>query len=290
VEVTGKTSVFGIIGDPVSHSLSPLFQARFADQHGIDAVYVPCRVQAGDVSTALAGLWVTGMQGFNVTVPHKQTVLSMLQADSDALAIGAVNTVRRGQDGWEGINTDWCGIGNVMKHLQADVKHQDSLLIGAGGTACAVLHALAKRDAQKVYVCNRSEQRLHEFMQHAVGTYPDISFAAVNWNTADVEACIRRCRLVINTTAIGLGDSNAVFPFRVGGDGLAVDVVYAPSGETPFVVAARKGGRKAVDGLAMLLAQGAASFDWWHHTQTEVAPVMRWMEQHLKRSELVRWR
>jgi len=290
VEVTGKTSVFGIIGDPVSHSLSPLFQARFAKQHGIDAVYVAWRVETADVATALAGLWAMGVQGFNVTVPHKQTVLKMVQADSDALAIGAVNTTRRGHDGWEGMNTDWRGIDSVLKHLRADVVNQDTLLIGAGGTARAVLHALAMGGAHQVYVCNRSDPRLNDFIQHAEHTYPDVSFERVNWNAAEVEARIRRCPLVINTTSFGLGDSDAVFPFQIAGDGLAVDVVYAPSGDTPFVVAGRKGGRKAVDGLAMLLAQGAASFDWWHHTQTEVGPVMTWMEQHLNRSEVARWR
>ncbi len=288
VEVTGKTSVFGIIGDPVSHSLSPLFQARFAIQHGIDAVYVPWCVQSADVETALAGLWAADVQGFNITVPHKQTVLAMVQADVDASAIGAVNTVRRIDDGWEGINTDWRGIASVLRDMQADIGHQEVLVIGAGGTARAVLHALAVGGAQHIHICNRSENRVHALLQHAAKTYSDTSFDVVPWDTVEVEACTRRCPLVINTTAIGLGDVDAVFPFHIAGDGIAVDVVYTPSGETPFVLAARSGGRRAVDGLPMLLAQGAASFDWWHDVHTEVGPVMQWMEQRLQRSQAVR--
>jgi len=287
VEVTGKTSVFGIIGDPVSHSLSPLFQARFAIQHGIDAVYVPWRVPSADVATALAGLWAMGVQGLNITVPHKQTVLDMVQADDDASLIGAVNTLRRVDNGWQGINTDWQGIASVLRDMQVDISHQDVLVIGAGGTARAVLHALALAGAQHVYICNRSADRLQTLLEHAGQAYTEMSCERVCWDTADVEACIRRCPLVINTTAIGLGDADAAFPFRIDGDGIGVDVVYAANGETPFVLAARNGGRRAVDGLPMLLAQGAASFDWWHDVHTEVGPVMQWMQQRLNRREAV---
>ncbi len=275
--------MFGIIGDPIAHSLSPLFQARFAVQHGIDAVYVPWRVRCEDVATALDGLWATDVQGFNVTVPHKETVCAMVQTDADAAAIGAVNTLRRGADGWLGTNTDWQGIRSVLHDLNVNIDCGDVLLIGAGGTARAVLHALAAEGAQQVLVCNRSDGRLQELIRHAQAAYPDMRLSAVAWDVEEVQTVIRRCPLIINTTSIGLGDSDVVFPFKISGDGVAVDAVYAPDGQTAFVKAARSGGRKAVDGLPMLLAQGAASFAWWHDVQVQVKPVMQWMEKRLHR-------
>ncbi len=275
--------MFGIIGDPVSHSLSPLFQARFAEQHGIDTVYVPLRVMREDVAVALAGMWATHVEGFNVTVPHKESVAALVQMDEAATLIGAVNTVRRGTDCWQGTNTDWQAVREVLHGLGVDLPGSEALLIGAGGTARAVLHALAAGSVQRVYICNRSPERLNGLMQHAARTYPAMEVCQIAWEKEDVAACAQRCAVVINTTSIGLGEADAVFPFALGGKGVALDAVYAPDGQTPFVLAARMGGRKVVDGLPMLVAQGAASFAWWHGVQADVESVMPWLEERLGR-------
>lgn len=289
VEVTGKTRVFGIIGDPVSHSLSPLFQSRFAQQHDIDAVYVPLRVAEGQVETALAGLWASDIQGFNVTVPHKETVAGMVSLDTAAKLIGAVNTVCRGPDGWLGTNTDWQGVRDAMQSLDVDLQGAEVLLIGAGGTARAVLHALARGGAGRVYICNRSPDRLQQLVQHAAGAYAGLELCSVAWRKEDVESTAQACPLVINTTSIGLGEAGGGFPFEIDGNGAALDVVYTPDGLTPFVLAARQGGRRVIDGLPMLLAQGAASFDCWHGVRPDVASVMTWLEARLGRCRADRW-
>jgi len=283
VEVTGKTRVFGIIGDPVSHSLSPLFQSRFAQQHDIDAVYVPLRVAEGQVKTALDGFWASGIEGFNVTVPHKETVAGLVEMDDAARLIGAVNTVRRGPQGWQGANTDWQGVRDALHALQSDISGTEVLLIGAGGTARAVLHALAGEKAGCVWICNRSEQRLQDLLQHASDAYPGLDVHALAWDKGEIEAAAQHSPLVINTTSIGLGEAGQVFPFEIGGEGVALDVVYKEDGRTPFVLAARKGGRRVIDGLPMLLAQGAASFNWWHGVHPDVADVMTWLEARLGR-------
>ena len=276
--------MFGIIGDPVEHSLSPLFQARFAEMHGVDAVYVPLPVREEDLSPALEGLRVAGLEGLNVTVPHKERVFQMVRPDADARVIGAVNTLRRSGEGWQGCNTDWQGVRHVFGLLGIDVAAIDVFLIGAGGTARAVLHALADAGARRVFVCNRGQTRLQAFLRHARQAYPDIELTPVAWQAGEAETVIARCPFVLNTTAIGLGDADAVFPFAIDGAGAAMDAVYAPDGRTAFVMAAKRGGRRAVDGLPMLLAQGAASFAWWHGVKAEVAPVMEWMEARLQRT------
>jgi len=182
VEPSGKTKVFGVIGDPVSHSLSPLLQNRFLDQHGIDAVYVPFHVARSDVSKALEGLWATGVEGFNVTVPHKEAVLKMVEADTDTRCIGAVNTVRRGPDGRQGTNTDWQGFREVLRGMGIDLSGATVFVFGAGGTARAVLHALAQEAVAKVNVCNRGSDRLHALIRHASRVYPQLPVGAVPWD------------------------------------------------------------------------------------------------------------
>lgn len=291
MELSGKTRVFGIIGDPVSHSLSPVFQTRFFEQHGIDAVYVPFPVMRNDIARALDGLWAVGVEGFNITVPYKQDVLDRVEADADARCIGAVNTVRRGDKGWQGTNTDWRGFRDVLNGMDIHVRGDIALMFGAGGTARAVLHALARKGAGEVRICNRGQERLHALIEHAGHAYPALSVEAVAWDQQSVSKASGQAGLVVNATSIGLGETPEAFPFALSGNGPALDVVYAPDGNTPFTNAAKKAGRKTVDGLPMLLAQGAASFYYWHRIMPACMPVLRWLETRFGRdaAQLPAW-
>jgi len=263
MEINGLTKLYGIIGWPVTHSLSPLFQGYFIEDGGINAAYVPFAVAPEQLGVALDGLRALGIEGFNVTVPHKEEVFRLVDADADARRIGAVNSVRRTASGWQAANTDWRGFSAVVKGLQLELQGQDVLLFGAGGTARAVLHALAILKVGRIFICNRNAQRLAALMKHAGHIYPDLTCLPLAW-TADAVAGISRASiLLINTTSIGLQDGQ-LFPFLLSGDGAAIDAVYRPDGVTAFCLAARSGGREAVDGLPMLIAQGAASFAWWH--------------------------
>jgi len=283
MNIGGNTKVFGIIGNPVEHSLSPSFQNRFLDQSGIDAVYVPFCTSKSDIVRALEGLWAVGVEGLNITVPHKEMVLRQVEADTDAVCIGAVNTIRRQASGWHGTNTDWQGFRDVLHGMGMDVEGTEVLLFGAGGTARAVLHALAREKVKKISICNRSEDRLHAFIRHARKTYPKLTVAIVAWNqTAVTEAC-ERVVLMANTTSIGLGGKDECFPFRLSGGGVALDAVYAQDGNSAFVCAAEKTGHKAMDGLPMLLAQGVSSFYYWHGIKPARMIVLRWLEARLGR-------
>jgi len=283
VNISGKTKLFGIIGDPVSHSLSPLFQNRFLEERGIDAAYVPFHIRKTDVARALEGLWAVGVEGFNVTVPHKEVVLHMVEADADAKCIGAVNTVIRHAEGWQGTNTDWQGFRDVLRGMEVDVNGAEVFLFGAGGTARAVLHALAQEKAAKVSVCNRGQDRLHTFIGHASETYPKLAVEVVAWHQEAVDEACERTGLIVNTTSIGLRNTAEPFPFQLPGDGVALDAVYAQNGDTAFVCAAEQSGHKVVDGLPMLLAQGVASFYYWHQIEPVRTSAMHWLEARLGR-------
>jgi len=283
VEISGSTKVFGIIGDPVSHSLSPLFQHRFLEQSGIDALYVPFCVRKSDVASALEGLRAAGIEGLNITVPHKERVLRQVEADADALHIGAVNTIRRYRSGWQGTNTDWQGFRDVLRGMEIDTDGTEVLLFGAGGTARAVLHALVQGKIRKISICNRGEDRLRAFIRHAGEVYPKLAVTAVAWKQEAVAEVCDRVALMVNTTSIGLGGDGEYFPFHLSGDGVALDAVYARNGHTAFVYAAEQAGRRAVDGLPMLLAQGVSSFYYWHGIEPARMTVLRWLEERLGR-------
>jgi len=276
--------VFGIIGDPVSHSLSPLFQGYFARKAEIDALYAPFHVARGKLREAVSGLLALGVEGFNITVPFKEDILELVSADAVGRQIGAVNTAKRHANAWLATNTDWQGMKAVMKGLESSVT--TALVFGAGGTARAVLHALAEAGVQRVHVCNRGRPRLESLLRHAEVNYPHLHLTQVHWIEGDVRQAAAESQLVINTTSIGLSRDASAFPFRLAGQGIAVDAVYRPDGRTPFVEAAHRAGLKAMDGLPLLLAQGAASFHYWHGVSPDYLSALRWLEDRLGREHL----
>jgi len=286
VKINGKTKIYGIIGDPIEHSLSPLFQSCFLDESGVDAVYVPFLVQQSDIDSAMPGLWALNVQGFNVTVPHKESVLPHVEPDDSASVIGAVNTVIRGEAGWKATNTDWIGFSASLEALEADMQSARVLLFGAGGTAKAVVYALSKMNISTLCICNRSQERAETLAAHTRENYSQISCKLIGWDDANVEAVSVESSVVINTTPIGLKNGD-IFPFSLPGDGFAVDAAYCPDGNTAFCEAARKSGRESVDGLPMLIAQGAASFAQWHGVDMpDRLAAIRWMEKQIGRSPM----
>jgi len=290
VKVTGKTKIYGIIGNPIEHSLSPVFQAWFLEQGGIDAAYVPFCVQDEDIEAAMHGLWALGVQGFNVTVPHKERVLPFVEVDESVRLIGAVNTVARTEQGWKGTNTDWIGFSAALEAVGANMEAATVLLFGAGGTAKAVVYALAKLNITTLYICNRSRERAETLAAHTRENYSQIRCELIEWGDSNVEAASLNSNIVINTTSIGLKDGEA-FPFSFAGEGVAVDAVYRPDGDTAFCRRAKESGRKSLDGLPMLIAQGAASFSVWQALLPNRFGALRWMEKELGRvpSELSGW-
>jgi len=286
MKIDGTTKTYGIIGWPVKHSLSPVFQSEFLQQGQINAAYLPFAVAPDLLKAGMDGLWALGVEGFNVTVPHKESVFQMVSADADARMIGAVNTVKRAETGWVATNTDWRGFSAVVDGLGFNTAGKSALLFGAGGTARAVLHALAKMDLECVYVCNRNPDRLAGFISFAEATYTDLKCRAVNWQQEEVSAACQKSELLVNTTSIGLQDGQA-FPFDVSaGQGVAIDAVYKPDGRTAFALAASVS-RYTVDGLPMLIAQGAEAFAWWHDcSRPDCFEALNGIEQLLGRESL----
>jgi len=286
MNISGKTRIYGIIGSPVAHSLSPVFQAYFAEQCAIDAVYVPFPAEPKNLGSALDGLRDVSVQGLNITVPFKEMVLPYVSMDDDVRNIGAANTLILEDNQWQASNTDWQGVYAVMLGTSLPLKGAQLLVFGAGGTARSVIHAAAAIGFAHVWVCNRSSERGEILCEHAMKQYPQMMCQSIAWEQGEVsQVCAASC-MIVNTTTVGLSTGDS-FPFALSGEGWCMDAVYRPDGRTAFVQAAECAHRQAVDGLPMLLAQGAKSFEIWHPEQKlDRLGALYWMTSWLHRSSI----
>lgn len=257
-----RTRLTGIIGMPVGHSLSPaMHNAAFA-ACGLNWAYLAFPVEPANVAAAIRGLAALGCAGLNVTIPHKRAVLASCSSATDAVgAIGAANTlIPDGKGGFRADNTDAEGFQRALDEaVGGDVSGGRVLMIGAGGAARAVAHAVRLRGG-RLLVANRTPERALELGE-------PVPFTRDALNAAAAEAT-----LVVNASSLGMGSDDVPpeLPLDGIGPGQVVnDLVYRPGG-TPWLEAAAARGARTVDGLGMLLHQGAAAFERW---TGEAAPV-----------------
>jgi shikimate dehydrogenase len=270
--VTGHTTLVGIIGWPVEHSLSPTMHNVAFAVLGLDWAYVPLPVYPDHLGEAMRGLRALGFAGANVTVPHKQAVLSHLDEVSHAAqVIGAVNTIVVRNGTLYGDNTDAAGFIASLREAGFDPVGTYCALLGAGGAARAVAHALADAGALQVCVYNRSFSRARDLCQDMAKFHPDARFEPAS--LSDVSVIGDDADLLVNTTSLGMWPHTEASPWPrelpIPGHLTVCDLVYNPQ-ETHFLAQARAIGAETVDGLGMLVHQGAASFQLW---TDQAAPV-----------------
>ena len=276
--ITGKTSLVGVMGWPVGHSLSPVMHNAAFAELGIDWVYLPLPVQAGDVEPALKGLIALNFVGSNVTVPHKQAVMRYVDKLSDAAQItGAVNTIHIQDGQFVGSNTDPAGFLNSLREAGCHPRGMRAAVLGAGGAARAVVFALAQAEADSVVVFNRTAERAAFLVDDLADAFPDsrLSFEALTQET--LTNLGNNVDLVVNTTSVGMSPQVEVCPWPeevpIPTNALFYDLVYNPL-ETVFLARAGMAGATAIDGLGMLVHQGALSFTMWTGHQAPIE-VMR---------------
>lgn len=249
----------GVMGWPISHSLSPRLHGYWLKKHAILGAYVPLAVTPESLPAALSGLSALGFQGCNVTVPHKQKVIPHLQHLTErAKRIGAVNTIWREEEALCGDCTDGLGfLADMNAVFPGWTAYKESVvLIGAGGAARAVLVALHDEGCRSITILNRTRE-------HAAAMCDSLSISATV-RALDDAAALDGAGLIINTTSLGMtGQPPLQLDFgRVAGNALAYDLVYTPA-ETPFLENARRHGLQTANGLGMLLHQAVPGFERW---------------------------
>jgi shikimate dehydrogenase len=271
--ITGAARLAGVVGWPVEHSRSPALHGFWLREHGIDGAYVPLAVRPEHLATALRAAPLLGFAGCNLTLPHKEAALAVLdRVDPSARRIGAVNTIIAHADGTlEGRNTDGFGF---LENLRAAVPGfradaGPAVVIGAGGAARAVVAALIEEGAPEIRLANRSTARAEALAEALGGPIRLVAWAA------RAEA-LGGARLLVNTTSLGMAGAPSLdLPLDDQPQEAVVnDIVYVPL-ETPLLAAARRRGHAVVDGLGMLLHQGRPGFAAWFGVMPQVTPALR---------------
>ena len=258
--------VFGLVGNPVEHSLSPPIHEAAYEECGIDANYVTFEPDPDDLETAIRGAAALGVAGLNVTIPFKQDVLEMIDPNDLAARIGAVNTVDFTTDPPTGYNTDAAGVTRALAHHDVDIRGRNAVVVGAGGAGRGVAFALADAGAS-VSVANRTVERAHALAGAVSGTGPE----AVTGHGLDaLPNLVPEADLLVNATSVGMDEDRSPVPAELLHDDLVVlDAVYSPV-RTRLLREAADAGALTVDGGWMLLYQGVEAFERW---TGEPAPV-----------------
>jgi shikimate dehydrogenase len=286
MKISGNTRVVGIIGSPVRHSLSPAMQNAAIDELGIGYVYVPFPVEPDFLGQAVEGLRRLGIWGFNVTIPHKSTILPFLDRISpEAELCGAVNTVCREGELLVGHNTDGTGfLASVREDLGYDPCGSLVVLLGAGGAARGAIAALAAAGVARIVIANRTRERGVALAERFRSVFTQVRFAISSLAEEELTEHLREADLLVNTTSVGMnGTSFECLPLsEMSATAKVYDMVYVPA-ETPLLATAKARGLACANGLGMLAAQGAAAFTLWTGLEAPCAVMRQKLRDELEK-------
>lgn len=269
--ISGKAKLAGVMGWPIAHSLSPALHGHWIETLSLDAAYVPLAVREEDFHSVVVALPRMGFGGVNVTLPHKEAALRLADtADDAARACGAANTLVFAQGRIHAMNTDVTGfIASLDEAGVGDLGGKSVTVLGAGGAARAVIHALLLRRVAEIRLCNRTLPKarvLADFFGEEV--------KPLAWEEAP--RALASSQVLVNTTKLGMSgeDQLDIDPAVMPAGGVVVDIVYRPL-ETGLLAKARARGLTAVDGLGMLLHQAVPGFKSWFGIEPRVTPALR---------------
>ncbi len=252
-----------LIGHPVAHSLSGAMQQAAFDSLGIDATYEAWDRAPIELADAVAELRTDAFLGANVTIPHKERVVPMVdRLTEEAHSTGAVNTITREGKRLIGHNTDVPGFKVALDRLVGKQKMpRQAVVLGAGGGARAVVHGLITDGFQRIIVFNRHLHRAESLVKHFSKSAAHMELRAMPWHESIIEAELTKARVLVNATSIGLTSDESPIPAEaLNADLLVLDLIYA---RTKLLRDAEAAGCTVADGELMLLHQGAAAFTLW---------------------------
>ncbi|MGF1535416.1 MAG: shikimate dehydrogenase [Elainellaceae cyanobacterium] len=279
--ITGTTKLLGVIGDPIAHSLSPVMHNAAIAHLGADFIYLPFPISGDKLSQALQGFEAIGLAGFNVTIPHKQAIMPLLDKVSDlAISVGAVNTAWRTEAGWSGTNTDVAGFVAPLKDLTRE--WEEALILGHGGAARAVVAGCVQLGCKRIRVVGRRPKALDVF-QRSWQLVPPATLSVHSW--AEVPQLLPTSDLVVNATPIGMHPRTDASPLdeswqAIPAGCVAYDLIYNPS-PTQFLQQAKSQGAIAIDGLEMLVQQGAVALELWLQQPAPIEVMRRSLQRAL---------
>ncbi len=278
--ISGKTTICGLIGDPVEHTMSPAMHNAAFKKLGLDYVYLAFRVKATELDKAIAGMRTLNMRGLNVTIPHKVAVMKLLdKLDPMAEKIGAVNTIVNDDGILTGYNTDATGFLQPLLETGIELNNKNVAILGAGGTSRGISFILAERGA-KLTILNRQLERAKELASRVSQTSGN-KVTASELTKENLSQILKKTDILVNATSVGMSPKSDETPvpadlLRPGM--LVYDIVYNPV-KTRLLQEAEAAGAETISGLDMLVWQGALAFERW---TGQKAPVKLMKREALK--------
>ncbi len=276
MNIDSHTQLYGVIGNPIEHSLSPQMHNAAFRNFNLNAVYLGFRVPPEALGLAFEGIRALNIRGVNLTIPFKQTVIEFIDEIPEDVdrAMGAINTVVNKEGRLYGYNTDGMGFLTSLKEdLFFNPQSKNILVLGAGGSACSVVFSLARAHAKGVFIHNRTQERAQGLASFAGSYFSEIDISAI---ASLDELRHQKMDLVVNTTSCGMrGNTDSPMDLKQLKNAATVyDLVYSPL-QTPFLKTAKALGWPVANGLGMLAAQAALSFELWTGKKQGVREVMQ---------------
>lgn len=276
--ITGKTSIVGIIGNPVEHSMSPVMHNAAFKYLNLDYVYVPFLVE--NLEDAVIGASALNIKGLNITIPYKKEVIKYIdKIDESAELIGAVNTIKFDKGHIKGFNTDGIGAVKAIEEISS-IKDKNVIILGAGGAARAIAFQILIDGAKSLIIANRTPENAIK-LQNDIKEKLDVDVKTLNFGL-QLEDEIKDADILINTTPIGMyphaNQKPLVKASTMHPNLIVNDIVYNPL-KTGLLKEAEKAGARPVSGIKMLIYQGMKSFEIW----TGVYPPFKIFENALKK-------
>ena len=265
--ITSKTSFLALIGNPVSHSLSPIMQNAAIQYLELDLIYIAIPCKNEDLEIVINSLKKMNCKGLNITIPFKQKVFNFCNEISPvAKKVKAINTLKLKENKeWSGTNTDIDGFIDPLKKL--DLIKKTSIVLGSGGAARSVIQGLINLKLSKITIISRNQNSLNELITNFEN---DIKIEGILNTNIEIDNLIQATDLIINTTPVGMGKTTNEneLPFgqniwnNINSNTIVYDLIYNPS-PTPFLKFCDKKGCMTIDGLQMLISQGTKSLSFW---------------------------
>lgn len=282
MDITGKTRVCGVIGDPIEHTLSPVMHNAAFDALKLDYAFLAFRVKSAGVENCMNGMRAFNIRGLNVTMPHKSAVMKFLdRIDLSAQIVNSVNTILNRDGKLFGFNTDGVGALRALRENGVELKGRKILLLGAGGAARAIAYTMAK-EGDELAVLNRTlkpAQDLSKLLEKTASK--KIISGALS--PKEIQQNLQDSDILINATSVGMKPKaeESLIPPKLLRPNLAVmDIVYNPI-ETKLAREAKAASAKVVSGVEMLIYQGAASFEIWTGKSAPVGVMRQAALNHL---------
>ncbi|MCR5357144.1 MAG: shikimate dehydrogenase [Lachnospiraceae bacterium] len=272
ININGHTSVYGIIGNPITHTMSPAIHNTISRAMGIDSVYVPF-VANDDLKSIVRGLYSLGVKGINVTVPYKTDIIyELCGLEPLAMEIGAVNTLQYTEHGYYGFNTDILGLKRELEDEKISLQGRDAVILGAGGAARAVAFLCASQEASSITIINRSLNKALEIRADvaAYAAKNGLQQLSQNVNALTLKEAGRAVTdgcIAFQCTNVGLSPNDDTCVVHDGSFyrrvAVGVDLIYKPA-ETMFMKYVQSAGGAAYNGLKMLVYQAVSAYEIWH--------------------------